>query len=84
MENYDRPLGENKLDETIATKNFSFSKVHENLSVIGDDINLSRSKKYKKLRNADEDEEKPNKQEEKPIEDIEEQGDEEEDGYNEE
>lgn len=65
FENYDRPQGENKLDETIATKNFSFSRVHENLSIVGDDINLSRSKKYLRLRHAEEEEAEKKKESKK-------------------
>jgi len=72
IENLERPVGENKLDETIATKNFSFSKVHENLSIIGDDINLSRSKKYSRLRAAEEEEEKRKADKEKEKEKVEE------------
>ncbi|EAR93861.1 hypothetical protein TTHERM_00404310 (macronuclear) [Tetrahymena thermophila SB210] len=68
QENFDRPEAEFKLDETIATKNFSFSRVHENLTVIGgNDISLSKSKKYRPLKHADEDE---NKQKEKEVEQI--------------
>lgn len=68
-EDFDRPETEFKLDETIATKNFSFSRVHENLTFIGgNDINLSRSKKYKILKNADEDEDTKNKNKENKVE----------------
>jgi len=79
IENLERPVGENKLDETIATKNFSFSKVHENLSIIGDDINLSRSKKYSRLRAAEEEEEKRKADKEKEkVKEIEEKSSDEE------
>ncbi|KAL4441340.1 hypothetical protein ABPG74_013635 [Tetrahymena malaccensis] len=80
QENFDRPVAEFQLDETIATKNFSFSRVHENLTVIGgNDISLSKSKKYRPLKHADEDEIKQKENEVEQISENEEEQEEEED-----